>query len=336
MPAGSLHVMASTIDPARRARLNTMRIAALVADHARTATEVSGSLGAGAALLADDGTAWTLLDDLADRGPDRQLGAALAWALRNEATRLHVVAESGTGVLARRALGFTMPTQVSHLDGRTLLDAVAEPLPEPGVTDDAHRSLVELIVAGGASPVEEHGVLAGEVDGLEVCRVVGDPDSGEVRLEVGVGAHDRETFQLLHGNRPKVEALSDVVRAVAQHRRDGAPQHPLNQLAASRRLRARLLAHPDLIGAAVLVVVDPPLPRANLKDQVPCAAMEPGTGTLIVCTTGIDLDVVPWAVDAIARHRADRCVIAAPARDVIDVQERLAELVRVPTHFVAV
>ena len=133
-----------------------------------------------------------------------------------------------------------------------------------------------------------------------------------------------------------MEALSDVVRAVAQHRRDGAPQHPLNQLAASRRLRARLLAAPELIGAAVLVVVDPPLARPNVKDQVPCAAMEPGTGTLVVCTTGIDLDVVPWAVDAIARHAADRCVIAAPARDVIDVQERLAALVRVPTRFAAV
>jgi hypothetical protein len=336
MVAGNLPAMSSTIGPSRRAQLNAMRVAALVADHGGVATDVRSSLGVGAALLTEDGTAWTLLADLVDRGPDRQLGAALAWALRKSAASVHVVAESGTGMLARRALGFTMPIQVSHLDGRTLLDAVAEPLPEPGVTDQAHRSLVDLIVAGGASPVEEHGVLAGEVDGLEVCRVVGDPDSGEIRLEVGVGAHDRETFQMLHGDRPKVEALSDVVRAVARHRRDDAPQHPLNQLAASRRLRARLLAHPELIGAAVLVVVDPPLPRANVKDQVPCAAMEPGTGTLVVCTTGIDLDVVPWAVDAIARHGADRCIVAAPARDVIDLQERLAAIVRVPTHFVAI
>ena len=54
---------------------------------------------------------------------------------------------------------------------------------------------------------------------------------------------------------PHYEALADVVRAVAHHRRDGAPQHPLNQLAASRRLRARLLANPALVGAAALVVV---------------------------------------------------------------------------------
>jgi hypothetical protein len=336
MAADSLRSMASTIDPARRAQLNTMRVAALAADQGEIPTSARASLGAGAALLTDGGTAWTFLADLPDRGPDRQLGGALAWAVRNAAARVHVVAESGTGVLARRAPGFTLPIRVSHLEGRTLVEALAEALPEPGVTDESHRAFVDLIVEGGASPVEELGVVAGEVDGLEVCRVVTDAFTGEVRLEVGVGAHDRETFQMLHGARPKVEALADVVRAVAQHRRDGAPQHPLNQLAASRRLRARLLAHPDLVDAAALVVIDPPIPRANVKDQVPCAAIEPGTGLLVVCTTGIDLDVVPWAVDAIARHRAERCIIAAPARDVIDVQERLAAIVRVPTRFVAV
>jgi hypothetical protein len=64
--------------------------------------------------------------------------------------------------------------------------------------------------------------------------------------------------------------------------------------------------------------------------------VEPGTGTLVVCTTGIDLDVVPWSADAVSKHAADRCQIVAPARDVIDVQRRLAELVRIPTTFIGV
>lgn len=325
--------MAATIDPARRAQLNTMRLQALVSDAGATATDTTGGLGAGSAVLDTAGTAWALLSAMADRGADRQLGAALAWAVRNDATALRVVAEDGTGTLARRAAWFTMPIEVFRLDGRTLIAATAEPLPDVGVVRDEHRALADLIVAGGAAPVEEHGVVSGEVDGLEVCRVVDDPVSGEVRLEVGVGAHDRETFQLLHGDRPKVEALADVVRSVAQHRRDGAPQHPLNQLAASRKVRARVLADPSLLGLAALVPVDPPLPRTNVKDQLPCAAIEPGSGTLVVCTTGIDLDVVPWAGDAIARHGADRCTIVAPARDVIDLQHRLAALLRVPTRF---
>ncbi len=330
--------MATTIDPARRAQLNAVRLAAVAADAGATVSDdlPAGALGAGAARLTADGTAWALLADQPERGADRQLGGALAWAVRNGAGRVHLVAEAGTGVLARRAGGFTLPIEVSLLEGRSLVPVPAEPLPEPGEARPEHRALVELIVAGGASPVEEHGVVAGEVEGLEVCRVVDDPVTGEVRLEVGIGAHDRETFQMLHGDRPTVEALSDVVRSVAAHRREGAPQHPLNQLAASRRLRARLMAQPTPLGVTALVPVDPPLPRTNVKDQVPCAAIEPGSGTLVVFSTGIDLEVVPWAVDAIARHDAGRCLIAAPARDVVDVQQRLAAVVRVPTRFVAV
>lgn len=328
--------MATTLDPARRAALNTVRLTALIGDAGGAPTEVRSSLGPGAGVMDDAGSAWVLLAELPDRGPDRQLGAALAFAVRHDAGSLHVVAESGTGALARRAAWFALPVQVSRLEGRSLVAAVPEPLPDGVPARDDHRAFRELIAEGGATPVEEHGVVAGEVDGLEVCRVVDDPHTGEVRLEVGVGAHDRETFQIMHGDRPKVEALADVVRSVAQHRRDGAPQHPLNLLAASRRLRARLLADPSPVGVSALVPVDPPLPRTNLKDQVPCAAVEPGTGTLVVCTTGIDLDVVPWAGDAIARHGADRCVVAAPSRDVIDIQRRLAALLRVPTHFVGI
>ena len=91
-----------------------------------------------------------------------------------------------------------------------------------------------MIEAAGAVPVIEHGLLAGEVAGLEVCRVVVDPGTGQARLEVGVGAHDREAFQLVHGDVPTVEALSSVVAAVAEHRRPGAPPHPLNRLGAER------------------------------------------------------------------------------------------------------
>ena len=61
-----------------------------------------------------------------------------------------------------------------------------------------------------------------------------------------------------------------------------------------------------------------------------------GTRELVVCTTGIDLDVVPYSVDAVAFHGATSCLIAAPARDVVPVQRRLAALCRIPTRFVPV
>jgi hypothetical protein len=328
--------MPSSIDPARHAQLNAVRLRAVADDAGTPLTGDVTALGAGAAALTADGTGWVLLADLADRGPDQQLGAALAWAVRRDVGSLHVLAERGTGTLARRAAWFSLPVRVSQLDGRVLVAAEPEPLPPVDVVRDDHRALADLIVAGGATPVEEHGVLVGEVDGLEVCRVVDVPETGEVRLEVGVGAHDRETFQLLHGDRPTVEALADVVRAVTQHRRTDAAPHPLKQLAASRLLRSRIVAEPSLVGLDALVAVDPPLARPNLKDQLPCAAVEHASHTLVVCSTGIDLEVVPWAGDAAAMHAARRCVVAVPERDAIDLQHRLAALLRVPTTVVGI
>jgi hypothetical protein len=149
------------------------------------------------------------------------------------------------------------------------------------------------------------------------------------------GASVRE---LVHGDRPTVEALADVVRAVATHRSIGAEIHPLNQLGASRLLRSRVIAQPALVDPtiAALVAAEPPLPRTNLKDQVPCVATEVGGSRIVVCSTGVDLEVVAFAGDAAARHGADGVIIAAPARDVLDIQQRLASLLVVPTRFAAV
>lgn len=340
-------MMSVPTDPDRRAALVAMQLGALVREHARadagdaadahTDVEIAGFGGGAGAVV--DGTAWVFLDTQ----PERGLGAALAWAVRHGASALHVLATRGTGVLARRAEGFAFPITVSHVEGRALVPAIAEALAGDAGAPDAHRDLAAVITAGGAQPTEEHGVLAGEVRGLEVCRVVDDPDTGMPRLEVGVGAHDREIFQMLHGNRPTVEALAEVVAAVSEQRRPGAVHHPLNRLAMSRALRSELVDAPHLIGASEVAAASPPFPRDNLKDEVPCVATATvdGRSVAVVCTTGVDLDVVPYAVDACAAIEAagrqiDECLVVAPARDVIGIQQRLAALVARPTRFVPV
>ncbi len=333
--------MSLPTDPDRRAALVSMKLGALVREHAGAADPdavVVTGFGGGAAAMVGD-AAWVLLDDR----PERGLGAALAWAVRHDATSVHLLADRATGLLARRAEGVALPVHVAHVEGRALVPAIAEALvPEPPAAA-AHRQLVDAIAAGGAVPTEEHGVVAGEVRGLEVCRVVDDPDTGAARLEVGVGAHDREIFQMLHGNRPTVEALADVVAAVGEHRRTGVVDHPLNRLAMSRALRADLIDRPELIGATSVVPAPPPFPRDNLKDEVPCAAtaLVDGRTVAVVCTNGVDVDVVPWSIDACAALETagvhvTECLIAAPARDVIDIQQRLAALAVRPTRFVPV
>ena len=331
---------AMAIDPPagaeRRASLLGVKLRALV-DGGAEASAPAG-LGIGVGLLAE-GTAWVLVDVDAAHPADRMLGPALAWAVRQGADRLVVMSDHPLGVVARRAGLFDMPIEVRRVDGRSLVGVEAVPVvAEPAVPDE-HLGFAAVIAAAGATPTSEHGVLSGEVAGLEVCRAVTDAHTGEPRLEVGIGAHDRETFQMLHGARPTLEALRDVVDHVAAHRAAGAPRHPLNLIAASRLLRARLVEHPGLLGdheVTDLTPVSPPMPRTNLKDELPCAALAGDGRTLVVCSSGVDLDVVPFAADAAAMHGAHRCLIAVPARDIVAIQQRLATLVRVPTHFLPI
>ena len=321
----------------RRPQLNAIKLGALVRQHLGAAIDiepdVAGEFGNGAALMLDH-VAWVLLDEQ----PERGLGAALAWAVRRNATELNVLAAQATGLLARRASGFGYPICVWHVEGRTLLVAVAEPLPVSPVLANDHGEFLATIVEGGGLPLVEHGVLAGEVQGLEVCRVITDPHTHVVRLEVGVGAHDREAFQLLHGDRPTVEALADVVRAVGEHRRPGARRHPLNLLAQERALRARVIADPALVGATLVEAVEPPVPRANVKDAVPCVASATIDGRLValVFSSGVDIDVVPFAIDARSALAVDECLVVLPARDALDIQKRLAGLADPPITVVAV
>lgn len=313
-----------------------MKLSALVREHlGRDEVGEPASFAPGAAIV-DGRRAWLLLDDRA--AP--RLGPALVWAEREGAEELHVLAETDTGVLARRAALFASPPWIWRVVGRDLVPAEATPVPDPPAVPSAHEALRSLIEAAGAEPVVEHGVLAGEVAGLEVCRVVTDPDSGAARLEVGTGAHDREAFQLLHGDVPTREALADVVATVAEHRRPGAPAHPLNRLAAERALRHRLVGEPSLVGAEWLAVAPPPVPRTNLKDPVPCVALgaAPAGGLMVVvCSTGIDLDLVPFAADARAALAADAdLVLALPARDVVGPNARLAGALRRPAHIVPI
>lgn len=326
-------------DAERRSRLLGVKLRALVRDHLDRDVGDADEFAPGAALVDDD-TAWVLLDDQ----PERRLGAAIVWAMRRGVDRLELIAETGTGVLARRAGQFGGDVGVWRADGRALVSAVPEPFVTVPSPPAHHEEFRELIVAGGAEPAVEHGVLIGEVRGLEVCRVVDDPALDTTRLEVGVGAHDREAFQMLHGDVPPVESLARIVEVVESHRRLGAPQHPLNRLAAERFVRWRLVDDPGLIGMQRLAAVAPPVPRENLKDATPCVAAGldgAGAPVTVVCSSGVDLDVVPFAADArvvveAATGVAHRLVIVTPARDRVRVTEQLARRLSRPADLVAV
>ncbi len=332
----------------RRSRLLGIKLRALVADHlGHPVGSEPESFPSGAALYDGD-VAWVLVDGSAARS----LGPALAWAIRRGATSLQLVVEHDTGLLARRAERLGFPVTVWYPQDRALLPVIAEPLAPSPTPHREHLELVAVIEAAGATANVEHGVVVGEVRGLEVCRVVDTPTVGHfaelgdidiapspvptapvgVLLEVGVGANDREAFRLLHGDIPTVEALAGVVESVLAHRSPDAPQHPLNRLGQERYLRWQLEQEPSLIDMAAVRPTEPPRPRPNLKDPIPCVgrAVDPdGHVSIVVCSVGVDVDLVGFVADV--QEMSDLPIIVAlRARDAVSITRELLALLATP------
>ena len=325
-----------SLDPERRAALLGAKLGALVREQWGDAQRTPAVFGGGAALVQGD-TGWVLADDQ----PHRVLGGGLAWARSQGVGDLHLLVddEPAAGVVARRAGAFATPPSVWRVEGRAVHPAVPAPHPErasaPGGVDD----LVALLEGSGVTVVVEHGVVAGEVLGLEIARVVVGEDD-EARLEVGVGRHDREAFTMIHGRLPTADALASVVDAVLAQRRPDASPHPLNRLAAERWLRALVIERPEVAGAVSLAPIDPPRPRDNVKDAAPAAALgvdEAGAPVVVVCSSGVDLDLVPTAADARQWHAPEaRLVLVVPERDAHPVTRALADALAEPAELVTV
>ena len=293
-------------------------------------------IGVGAAILVG-GDAWVLVEDRHERA----LGVGLAWMQKSKARTLNLLVDRHSGVLARRAENFSIDVVVWEVAGRSLTRAMPHhhvPEIEPRAS---HLEFGSMILDCGADVVIEHGVVSGEVVGLEVCRVVDDEETREPRLEIGVGVHDREAFAQIHGRTPLEESLKRIVDVVRHHRRAGADPHPLNRLAAERALRSRIVSDPSKIGAAHLRAVATASPRVNLKDSSPCAAVGEtmnGEPLVAVFSTGIDLDVVPASADTRTWLGSPdaHLVIVVPERDASPITRRLAGALRRPATLVGV
>lgn len=321
-------------DSDRRSRLLSLKLRALVREHLQLPADPAGTsetFALGASFITADAV-WVLVDGDASRS----LGPVLAWTSRFNLP-VHVVVETHSGLLARRAQFFTTAITVWHADEKILLPAVPEPHSPAALPKDSHLSFVELITSVGADAVVEHGIVVGEVRGLEMCRVVDDIATGEARLEVGMGVNDREAFAMVHGELPTEQAMRNVIEAVAVHREFGANAHPFNQFGAERFHRWRALQNPALIGFSSLTPTDPPLPRTNLKDAVPCAAVgvtTHGDSSAAVFVNGVDLDVVPCAIDVASAAGVRSVVIAAREKDITPSIRRMAEMSTVSVTFV--
>ena len=306
----------------------------------RSDVEVS-EFGQAVGLVIDD-VAWVLVTGRYERS----LGPALMWALRKNAISLKLLLSERGGELARIARHFDFAIEVFELDAAGVAHVAAPKSAEKIEVSVADEMFAEFIKSAGAEVVREYGVISGEVCGLEVCRVVHATSAGEIdgssesELEIGVGAHDRETFKLLHGRTATIESLRKVVAEVAARRAVGAQVHPLNQLARERMLRHYVCLSPQLVGAKSLQPVQPPIARTNLKDVVPCCAVGvslTGEKMVVIFNVGVDPDVVSFGADARGQiNAAADLVFAMPTRDIMPAVEQIAQMLRRPARFVGV
>jgi hypothetical protein len=252
----------------------------------------------------------------------------MAWARQHHVHELHVLAEDDAGVLARRASLFRDPPTVWWVNGTELHAIRPEPVTPLASRPDA-AGFGSLFEGVGLEVVLERGHVAGELRGLEVARVV------EGRLEVGVGEADRELTAMLHGDLAPADALERVVSIVREHRRPGAPRHPLNLLVPERWLRWTLRTEPSRIGAGRVLPEPSPRPRAGLRERdVACARAD---DAVLVCSVGVDLDLIPAAAEARLFVAPDApLLLAIPERDDHPATRALAAQLAAPAQIVTV
>ena len=297
-----------TVGDDRRPALISAALQALARDH-RGVTGVPVVPFPGGAGIHDPSGSFIWLDDQ----PERLLGAAIALHLRKGTERLDVVIpdvhREMAPVVARRIAQWNIAAEVFVLEGKTLVSvdpsaAEAERGCEFDVEDFRH-----VIAEAGAEVVIEHGVLTGEVAGLEVCRVVFEDDW---RLRVGVGSQDREAFHMLHGDAPALGSLLKVVEFVETYRQPSADPHPLNRLSPERWMRSTfLLTHRSANGSTTQM--SGVLPRGSMSDAAPAFAVseDGGNRVLYAFTTGTDLGAVVDAADHAewSAHETEVCEI---------------------------
>ena len=311
------------LEPERRGALLQSKLAALVRTHFGVDTTVPNPFPGGAARSAND-AGWVLVESDAARA----LGKAMAWARQHGLRELHLFVDDDAGVLARRASLFKDPPIVWWLNGTELHATDPEPLlPAPPIVDNIE--LRELLERAGLEVVREREHIAGELRGLEVARVVHD------HLEVGVGAADRELTAMLHGDLPPSDALERVVAIVDEHRRPEARPHPLNQLVPERWLRWTLRNDPSRVGVTSLEPAPATRARVGLRERdIACAVAD---DAVVVCSVGVDLDLVPAAAEARLALAPDaRLLLAVPERDDHPATRALAKRLKHPAEVVAV
>lgn len=320
-----------SVDDDRLAGLARTKLEGLVRRAFPAVTEAAASFPAGAGIQSGDAAYVYLV-----KPEPSPLAAALAWGTRMGATDLHVIVDDDDGLIGLQATGFEPPVQVWKAVGAELTELIPATMPDVPVPSEVDEH-ISLLLDAGCDIAGEHGVVVGEVLGLEVARIVLEAD-GATSVRVGVGLYDQEAHALVHAGESVEGRLDQVVTEVRRHRRAGAAPHPINRVARQRWLRAIVLAEPGIVGLETASALTPLRPRGGIHEEGPVAAagVSNGRGEIVVTAVGIDLDAVPCAAGHLVRDGGDAVRIVMPERDHHDVIRRQAARLAVPAELMAI
>ena len=321
----------------QRAGLLRAQLAALVRDLTQQDCGTA-TVGANAAVVVD-GTAF-VLSQVADAAT---LAGAIAWTLRQSASDLVLFTDDLGDDVARMAGHFDLPITVRSVQGAGSVPVEPAPFPARLPAPEAPELIAQLTDAG-LEVVVEGGVVRGEVSGLEVARLVVWPiesgGDGELHLEAGVGRFDRDAVAATHQGEAPSATLARSVAMVRAERVAGGATHPLARLARERWLRRSIIEDPGLVGATGLRPTETTVRRDSVRDVSPAAAVgtsDDGDPVVVVCSSGVDLSLVPVAADTRAwLDPSARLVLAVPERDRLPTLDRLAALLRRPAEVLTV
>lgn len=339
---GAVSADARAAAPATTSNLLVAKVLGVARTQGATPVGAPQPLGGGAATMVEGGGAWVLVQ----RDAERALGAALAWSVRHGATSTTCVVDVGrdgrpqrdaAGLVAAKAAAMSAPPTVLLLARTGIEVAAPSVLPShvPAVAsalaslrlDDAAAARIDVVV-------HADGALTFEILGLEVARVAADGS-----LLVGAGKHDRDATNELYGGEPTREALVRAAEVIRQERRADAAPGPANLLQRERWLRHALMADRALLGLdGPLVAVPDPTPPVDLRRPRPAGATTQEGTVLVVCSAGIDLDLVPTAawLRAWAAPQAERIVLVVPTGDDQPILADMAPLLPVAATVTAV
>lgn len=312
------------LDASRRAQLNAAKLKVLATSAGADGLTPLGFPGGAAA--SGDGVLWVLGDGL---GPS-VLGPALSVALKaGTFDRLVVITDdpADAAVIARRATYFANPStiDVASVTDTSLTFCASHPTPQARF--DAQK--LDFAVPDGVDVVIEHGVTSFEVRGLEIGRM----EDGF--LAVGVGKHDREGHRMANPDQDPLAALAGVAVRVRKERTWDAPGGAMTSISRERWLRSIVVGNPDLVGLPTLTPVEPPTPRADLRDVSIAPAV--GDGVVVAFSVGVDPDLVPSAADVRATHAPDaELVLVVPAADALPNTHRVGAALNQPARVVSI